>query len=283
MMLEHSRRALALCAFLAACANGSTDDASSPPQDSSATVTDDLSTLDAFCAALGRAACSDAVVRGCGAKSKDACSSARGGACMRDVPQGTTYVPDGALACATATKSAYADAVLTGDELAAIDAACGPKVFAGPGAARAPCTSPYDCRSDLGLVCLVPTDRSSMQGKCMKPTSVRLGGSCAAEAAVCADDAYCEQASKTCKARPIEGEPCSPTLAPCAPGLECPGAGPFAVACKPLGAAGDPCSAGADCTSNVCDKAKGQSQGNCADRIELMALDAACADFVSGP
>jgi len=280
-----SALAISLVALGAACANGTTspDDPGRPTQDDSATVTDDLSTLDAFCAAVGRAACSDAVVKRCGLPSPAACQKARAAACTRTVPQGTTYVAKNATACVSAIKVADLDGTLTGDELSAIDEACGPPVFAGPGDARAPCTSPYDCRSDLGLDCVVPWDATTKQGKCMKPNVVPMGKTCAGEADVCSDDAYCEAASHTCKARAIVGEACANGYTPCARGATCPGAGPFGQTCKALKAAGDPCADASECASNLCDKAKGQAAGNCADSIEFNSLDSVCADFSDDP
>jgi hypothetical protein len=279
------------CAFalvaIAACANGTNDDSGKPTQEDSATVTDDVSTLDLFCVAVGNAGCSPAVVKGCGAPSPESCKKARTTACTRNVPQGTTYIATNGLACVSAIKVADDDATLTGDELAAIDKACGPPIFAGPGEARAPCTSPYDCRSDLGLVCIISLaeqqSSANPQGKCMKPNVVAMGKSCTGEADVCTDDAFCDSTSHTCKPRPIAGESCHPTLSPCAPGTKCPGASPFGTTCAKLKVAGDPCHDGADCASGLCDRAKGQSEGNCADEIQLTALDAACSDFLGDP
>ena len=37
--------------------------------------------------------------------------------------------------------------------------------------------------------------------------------------------------------------------------------------------------AASDCASNLCDKAVGQSQGVCADTIQLTALDSMCAAY----
>jgi hypothetical protein len=272
---------------IAACANGSTADdpnGAKPAQENAATITDDLSTLDRFCLAVGHAACSDAVVKGCGAPSADACVKARTAACNRDVPQGTTYIAANALACVTAIKVANDDGTLTADEVGAIDKACGPPIFSGPGEARAPCTTPYDCRSDIGLDCIITLDAQvsspTPQGKCMKPNNVPMGKSCTGEADVCAPDAFCDQPSHTCKARGVAGQSCHPTLSPCAPGTKCPGASPFGQTCMKLKAAGDPCKDGSECESTLCDRAKGQSDGNCADQIQLTAIDAACADFL---
>ena len=75
-----------------------------------------------------------------------------------------------------------------------------------------------------------------------------------------------------------EGSTCSPDYAPCMQGYTRPGS-LFGGTCTALRASGDSCAAASDCSSNLCDKAEGQSQGVCADTIQLTALDSLCAPY----
>jgi hypothetical protein len=61
-------------------------------------------------------------------------------------------------------------------------------------------------------------------------------------------------------------------------GFTCPDS-PFDAYCSPLAVAGTPCLAPTDCASNLCDKATGQSQGVCADQVQLTSLDSMCAAY----
>src|SRR5438876_6333346 len=104
----------------------------------------DLKTPQDYCEARAEAECNGIVVQKCGVKDQTSCQGARSNRCVAEMPQGTTYVPEAALACITTTRMAYADATLTGKELQSIADACS-KVFSGPGAVRSPCTADADC------------------------------------------------------------------------------------------------------------------------------------------
>src|ERR1700722_17781202 len=124
------------------CAAGSADMDAPPPTTHSQHVSKSgLATVSEFCAARAEAECSSAVVSACGLTG------------MSAVPQGTTYQPTKAQACLDAVTAAYSTSTITATALASLDPACGPDLFAGPGAARAPCATDYDCDSAKGLSC----------------------------------------------------------------------------------------------------------------------------------
>jgi hypothetical protein len=267
-----------LSLMLVACASGQIE----PEAESEARAiesTADLSTVDGFCDAVGRASCSDAVRKACAVSTLDACIRARAAACKANAPQGTTYVEAKATACITAAKDAHADARIEASEATLLRKACDEDPWSGPGAARAPCTSSFDCRSIDGLACVRRT--ADEDGRCLSPRTVAIGKSCAGEADVCESATFCDEKTKTCKTRMAEGNSCHPTLLPCAEDLVCPGVNPFGgTVCKAKKAAGVPCGGGAECASGLCDKAKGQAEGTCVDVIVLSPQDEACAAFV---
>jgi hypothetical protein len=233
----------------------------------------DLKTPQDYCAARAEAECNGIVVQKCGVKDQTSCESARSNRCVAEMPQGTTYVPEAVDACIAATKGAYADATLTGMELQAIADACS-KVFSGPGAVRAPCTVDADCSSKDNLRCVIRT--GEMAGKCLTPRVVQPGDSCAGESDVCTTEFYCDMKSSMCLARVGVGEDCY--MKECLPDLKCI-TGLFGGGCKPLLMAGEPCTMDTECTSHICNKAKGSSDGTCTDQIVLSPIAAACAPF----
>ncbi len=259
---------LLLTASIAACAaHGSPP----PPAPGS-----DLSTVAGYCEARAVAECNATVVQSCGASDKAKCSDARKSACLSQVPQGTTYLASRAPACIAAVTDAYADGAIDVAEQSAIGEACGPSLFSGPGAARAPCTVAYDCSSADGLTCVVP--RGTTSGKCLKPNAVDAGAACPGEADECPSGFYCDAKSLTCKTTAVVGEACDATLRPCAPGLTCNG-GPFGSGCQMRGGKGAPCNRDADCGAAICDNAAGQTEGACTERITLSSFDSACSTF----
>ncbi len=233
----------------------------------------DLKTPQDYCAARAEAECNGIVVQKCGVKDQTSCEGARSNRCLAAVPQGTTYVPEAVGACLDTTRTAYADATLTSMELTAIDDACS-KVFSGPGAVRTSCTVDADCSSKDGLRCVIRSGDTS--GKCLTPQVVQPGDSCAGESDVCTAEFYCDSKSAICLARAGLGEDCY--MKECLPDLKCQ-TGLFGGGCKALLMAGEPCTADTDCTSHICNKAKGSSDGTCTDQIVLSPIAAACAPF----
>jgi hypothetical protein len=228
-----------------------------------------------YCAGMAQAECSPAVVSQCGAKGAASCEASAIASCRQAVPQGTTYQPSQGDACVAAVTAAYQDGKLTAAEKTTIDGACGPALFSGPGAVRAPCTGPYDCSSADGLTCIAAPGDASGQGKCLKPNPVAAGAACAGEADQCTGGYYCDPKARQCVVAAQQGQSCNPGYTPCAGGLKCPG-GIFAT-CIPMPADGESCQADADCASGLCDKPANQPGGNCAEQIQLTSLDSACA------
>jgi len=230
-------------------------------------------TLTSFCEARAQTECNAQVVASCQVKDTATCVTQRAAACQAAAPQGTVYVPTAGPACLQAVAAAYATATLTADALASVATTCEP-VFSGPGAARAQCTVDYDCALADGLRCLIPLGET--QGKCLVPNIIPAGGPCPGEADVCSGPYFCDPMSQVCLAEVAQGQACSIDQ-PCMAGFSC--CDSLFCTCTALGAAGDACLATTDCTSALCDKAIGQSQGVCADQIQLTALDSMCAVY----
>lgn len=273
------RLSLAALAFVLAtvgtvgCAAAAVDTA--PPGPSTADPTT-FDTLQDFCTGRAHAECSDAVVKACGSKTKDACFAARNTSCLGSAPQGTTFQAKNAPACIVALKKIYADAVLTVDEIKDLGTTCGTKIFSGPGIARSPCTVDYDCASADGLQCVIGLGQTS--GKCLAPHVVSPSDACPNEADVCTRGYYCDGKSKTCNPKAAEGQSCYSTITPCDDGLICPD-NPFGGGCRAKSPAGAACSADKDCSVGFCDKLEGSSEGNCTDSVQLSTLDSLCVGF----
>jgi hypothetical protein len=236
-----------------------------------------LQDVDGFCNARADAECNDLVLSKCQLTDKNACKKARATRCLKDQPQGTTYVAANAAACVNAAKTMYADAKITADEVRLVDAACGASLYSGPKKVRESCTSPYDCSSIDGLTCIIKVTET--QGECLQPQAVALGEDCSGEADTCPDDGYCDNGSKTCSARPDVGQICDKVLAPCKIGLTCPPSNMFEQGrCGSGAAPGKPCSQDEEC-DGMCVRATHQAQGTCASAIELSPLDETCNDF----
>lgn len=195
-------------------------------------------------------------------------------------PQGTKFVAKQAPTCIAAVSTAYSTATITADGIASVGEACGPKLFAGPGAARAPCETDYDCDSEKDLSCVIPfPPPESGMGQCFVPTVVGPGDDCSGQSDVCGTGTYCNPQGQTCTTDAQADDPCSPGYNVCAAGLTCNGAGPFATCSAGGGADGSACNAATDCTSNLCDKSSGQSDGTCASTITLSSVDSMCQAF----
>ena len=251
------------CTF--GCAAGSEDDHKTATS---------YETLDGFCEARGKVECNELVVKSCGAKDAVACVAARKKACIAEAPQGASYTVAGAGGCITVAKAAYQDGKLTTDELDDLQNACGTKVFSGPGAARAPCTSDYDCKTADGLRCVTPTGATA--SKCLKPNTVDLGGSCESEADLCTKEAFCDSKSHACTTRAPVGAQCQ--VGTCARGLFCV-TSPFNSGCRAKLQEGEACNKDADCGSELCARWVGAPSGSCVAALEFSASLAQCASF----
>jgi hypothetical protein len=281
--------AAALAASLAAvawgCAAGSSE-ADAPPKPAPAPTHSQhsaqsvLSTATEFCSARAEAECSSAVVTACQLAGKSACVRARSKSCMSAVPQGTTYQPAKAPACLDAVKSVYATSSISAEALAELDPVCGSDLFAGPGAARAPCMTDYDCDSAKGLQCVMPNPPTgTSMGQCFVPQVTPPGGDCSVQGSVCGTNTYCDPTGLTCVADAQLNEGCNPPGYPCAAGLQCAGAGLPVATCAAASPDGAACNASTECTSGLCDKATDQAGGTCTSTITLTALDSLCDSF----
>jgi|HubBroStandDraft_1064217.scaffolds.fasta_scaffold60874_3 hypothetical protein len=262
---------------LSACAAGSAEpESTAAPPKKTAMPAASLDTVADFCAAQAEAECSEAVVSACGISDKSACEKASAKSCISAVPQGTTYQPSKAPACLAKVTAAYSTAEITASALASLDPACGSNLFAGPGAARAPCMTNYDCDSAKGLECVLPNPPpDDNMGQCFIPEVLPPGGDCSGQGTVCPGGTYCDPTGLTCVTDSQLGDGCNPPDYPCAAGLACSGAGPFAT-CMEMGADGSACEAATDCSSGLCDKATDQAEGTCASSIMLSSLDSMC-------
>lgn len=260
---------------LAACAT-SADPVDDTPKGAQAGAK--LTSVELYCDARAAAECNELVVSKCKAPNKDACVKARTALCLKGVPQGTTFVPKFADACVAAARTMLTDAKIASAEMKRVNDACGARLFSGPGAVREPCTNDYDCRSDEGLVCFLAFGET--RGKCLKPSDVESGGSCKGEADRCAEDHFCEDASKTCQPRGAAGTSCHQQMKPCMLNLRCPPANPFAsMTCQKGAGAGQACKLDNDCDDGMCVRASKQSEGTCAPEIELTSIETTCGDF----
>jgi len=260
------------------CAAGSspTEMAPAPPAHSQHASKPELSTLTGFCTARASAECSSAVIAACGFTGKTQCQSTHSKVCMNAIPQGTTYQPSKAPACLAAVTSAYSTSQITAKALASLDPACTSEVFSGPGAARAQCMTDYDCDSAKGLRCVMPNPPSSgNMGQCFVPQTITPGGDCSGQGTVCGTGTFCDPMGLTCITDNQLGAGCSTPDYPCAAGLQCSGAGPFAT-CAAGAADGAACNSSTECDSGLCDKAKDQAGGTCASVITLSSLDSMC-------
>jgi hypothetical protein len=256
------------------CAAGTADTAPGAPGGGDDSTT--YATLADFCAGRAKAECADVVVKACGSKTTAACLTARTAACDASAPQGTTYEAANAPACIAVVKTAYADATITDDEMATLDVTCGTKIFSGPGVARAPCTTDYDCSSADGLACVIAL--GATDGKCLAPHEVKPSEACPNEADVCTQGFFCDAKSKTCMPKAAEGQNCYSLTLPCDDGLKCPDS-PFASGCLAKAPAGAACNADSDCAKGMCDKLQGSSEGNCTESVQLSTLDSLCVGF----
>jgi hypothetical protein len=263
--------------FAAACANGGPTPPDDNEPDAGSSTPASYADVQSFCQAYAQAQCSQVVMTACGVQDASTCAAAAAQTCIADQPQGTTYVEANAPACIALVTSAYSSTTITKDQLAALASTCGTQMFSGPGAARAPCQTDYDCSSLVGLSCVVPFGQTA--GKCYVPTVAQPGASCAEEFDVCTDGFYCDPMTQACTADAPVNAGCGPGYNQCADGLTCSGGGPFAT-CTAASPDGYPCGLDTDCSGGMCDKAASQAQGTCASQITLSPLDASCSSFV---
>jgi hypothetical protein len=233
---------------------------------------DKLSTEAAFCAEWAKAVCSEDAVLACNG-TRSGCLTTQQAACRVLVPPG--YQSDHAEDCLEAVEDAYADAELTAEELEVVLKLGGDCSRLNDGGQEEgdDCVANVDCDGVNGFECVIRPGDSS--GTCQIPVEVAPGGRCSTPEAVCPADVYCN--GTNCVVRSLEGETCAGDM--CEPGLRCALAtGDTETTCIPMLGIGDPCSADADCASNVCIGST-DTDKICVSSIILTVRDPLCRDL----
>lgn len=226
-------------------------------------------TREAFCQEWAVQACSSAVVSACQATSAETCRLAQQGFCMNLVP--ATFSDAAGDACLAAVGAAYADADLTGAELATVlelGAPCN-RVVEGPAGLGERCTSDRDCAGPASHECVIKGGQTA--GTCQVPELVGAGLKCAAAQQVCMPGFYCNGAN--C----IEAKS---TSDPCANDEECGAAGWCGAdaACAARLAVNEACSDSNQCLSELCYSFATQDR-TCVDRLRLSRSEPVCANL----
>jgi hypothetical protein len=226
-------------------------------------------TRELFCEAWADAACADAVVSACQSATPEACRLSQTAFCMTLVPSTFEDGPP-AYACTEAVRAAYADAALTGPELAIVlklGAPCD-RMMRGTAALGASCKTNADCDGPAGHECVV----THSGGSCQVPILAAPGSACTAPDVVCPRGFRCDR--KNCVEALSLGECCSKDRE-CAPSAYCGKVG-TSIACAARQDLGSACSADNQCASGLCYAATG-SAGVCADRLDLSPSEPVCS------
>lgn len=225
-------------------------------------------TREVFCQEWAVQACSSAVVSACQATSAETCRLTQQGFCMNLVPN--TFSDESADACLAAVGAAYADADLTGDELATVlelGAPCN-RVVGGAAGRGETCANDGDC-SGSALECVIKGGQSA--GTCQVPEAVGAGLKCAAAQQVCVPGFYCNGAN--CIEAKGEGETCTNDQ-------EC-GADGWCGAdglCASRLAVNEACTSSNQCLSSLCYSFASVDR-TCIDRLRLSRSEPVCADL----
>jgi hypothetical protein len=237
-------------------------------------------TIAEFCAAWGKAACSDTVVSRCSGMTASAaltasCSTKQQAFCESIVPvQG--YSSAQASKCLLAVGNAYSDGTLSATEVSTVRHLGDPcnHLIKGPVAKGGACLVDDDCDTVDDQQCV----QKNGLGTCVVPMLVANGTSCVAPEAACQPGFYCGDGN--C----IQEKPMAAKCAAdyeCATGLQCAG---LAAADATSGqctarVSQRACSKDDDCTTNVCDIATGAESGLCVDMVTLAPTEGICDDL----
>jgi hypothetical protein len=216
-----------------------------------------------YCAGRAQAECSDQVIAACAASGKDRCVASRQTVCLNAVPPGKTFDPAKAEECVNAVGAAYANAVLTKDEITGYTATC-TQVFDGTGIKDGACQSDGDCKQSAGLRCVVAA--GSAAGTCQVPRTIAAGDTCATADALCADGYHCGT-TQHCEINAGSGEACS-AVVPCKAAFKCSAAG----LCEAKLLDGATCTAAAECANGIC----AEGANLCASQITLSLNEPFC-------
>jgi len=240
------------------------------------TTPDPNATVSTFCENWGRQACSSKVVLACSGADKlsstltEDCVGSQQAFCEGLLPA-KGYSSQNATQCLRAVQAAYADGVLSADEIAIVRHRGEPcnHLVRGPQGDGESCASDDDCDTLKKYLCVL----KSGQGSCQIPTLADNGTSCAAPEAACNTDFYCG-ADEYCVHVKDVGSACSASFE-CATGLEC---DPDTEKCVTRVAATS-CTADNDCTTKACDIPVGLTTGRCVKSITLSGSSKICEDL----
>ncbi len=241
-------------------------------------TSDPYASVSDFCAAWGKSACNSTVVNHCSGQDTtpaltEVCIEKQQTFCEGLVNAHTGYSSAQAKTCLDAVGRAYADATLTGTEIATVHQLGAPcdHLFKGPVAKGGACTADADCDTVHNVQCVMKDG----VGTCVTPTLVPNGTSCAAPEASCNVGFYC--GNSNC----IQQSPAKATCTAdyqCAEGLVCSStdadAGGASGTCTAR-VSQTMCTVDSDCTTNVCEVATGK----CVSSIFLSPAEAACGDL----
>jgi len=241
---------------------------------STETLPDPNGTVSTFCENWGRQACSSKVVLACSGADKvdatltESCVASQQTFCEGLLPP-KGYSSQQATQCLRAIGAAYADGVLSAEEVATVrhrGEPCNHLVKGAQGEAES-CASDDDCDTLKNYLCVL----KSGEGSCQIPVLVDNGTSCAAADAACNPGFYCGT-DENCVQSKAVGKACDATFE-CATGLEC-DTGKCVMRVDAASCAKDD-----DCTTNVCDIPVGSSTGRCVKSITLSSSASICEDL----
>jgi hypothetical protein len=222
-------------------------------------------TREEFCQDWAVAACSKETVSRCQAANAEACHQSQEDFCRTLVSEHFSDVRG--QVCIEAVRKAYADADLSGDELATVLSLGAPcdEVIVGPKDQGESCTKRTDCDASSGFDCVKKS--GSTTGTCQEPVEVGAGRDCSAAQKVCAAGFYCD--GEHCIEGKRDTEGCT-IREECSASSFCNDAGKCEAQLKVRSA----CTADEQCSAGVCYLFDGER--TCTDRIVLARSEPLC-------
>jgi hypothetical protein len=245
-----------------------------------------------FCNEVGNAACSSAVVNGCGFNSMNPddisrCAAAVRSHCLdgsfdaarRKNTTGAVYQGAEAEACIQSVQAAHLDGTLTASDLLDINNRCD-LVFSQRSGVGGACTEKADCAPSLNPSSVIDCFFQGGEGKCAVVTQARGGDLCSTLGTVCVDepgrDLYCNGSNCVVK------DPESPIVEPCVGNNNClnserclpnPNAampGEPSTTCQAKALDNAPCARNEECVSGVCALRRDMTTGS---TVRLCSVD----------
>jgi len=243
---------------------------------STETHLDPNATVSSFCENWGRQACSAKVVLACSGADKleteltESCVESQQAFCAQLLPS-KGYSSQKATQCLRAVQTAYADGVLSADDIAVVrhrGEPCNHLVKGSQGVGES-CASDDECDTLKNYSCVF----KSGVGTCQIPALVANGTSCAAADAACNPDFYCG-ADQYCVHVKSAGNSCTESFE-CDTGLECDSHSSKCV----MRVDATSCTKDDDCTTKVCDIPVNSATGRCVQSITLSGSSSICEDL----